>query len=49
MNVKELAEKNYPKHWSQKRLAYLVSIGRLTEEDYAEITERSNDEKEITV
>lgn len=49
MNVKELAEKNYPKYWSKERLAYLVNIGRLTKEDYAEITERSNDEKEITV
>lgn len=38
MNVKELAEKNYPKYWSKERLAYLVSIGRLIEEDYAEIT-----------
>ena len=38
MNVKELAEKNYPKYWSKERLAYLVSIGRLAEEDYAEIT-----------
>lgn len=38
MDVKGLALKNYPKYWSKERLAYLVSIGRLTEEDYAEIT-----------
>ena len=38
MDVKALAEKNYPKFWSKERVAYLVSIGRLTKEDYAEIT-----------
>lgn len=38
MDVKGWALKNYPKYWSKERLAYLVSIGRLTEEDYVEIT-----------
>ena len=38
MDVKGLALKNYPKYWSKERLEYLVSIGRLTKEDYAEIT-----------
>lgn len=38
MNVKELAEKYYPQYWSINRLHNLVAAGKLTEEDYKEIT-----------
>lgn len=38
MDVKALALKYYPKYWSEKRITYLVKIGRLTPEDYKEIT-----------
>ena len=38
MSVKELALTYYPKFWSKERIAYLVSIGRLTAEDYQEVT-----------
>lgn len=38
MDVKALAVKNYPKFWSKERVSYLVSIGRLTAEDYKEVT-----------
>lgn len=38
MNIKGLALKNYPMYWSKERLKYLVSIKRITEEEYKEVT-----------
>lgn len=38
MTVKEMCEKYYPKLWSKERLQALVKAGRLSEEDYKEIT-----------
>lgn len=41
MTVKEITMKNYPKYWNKARVAYLVKIGRLTAEDYKEVTGES--------
>ncbi len=38
MNVKALAQKYYPKLWDVDRIKALVAAGKLTEEDYKEIT-----------
>lgn len=38
LSVKELAKKNYPAYWNIDRLANLVNAGKLTEDDYKEIT-----------
>lgn len=38
MDVKELAQKYYPQYWGIGRLASLVDAGKLTEDDYKEIT-----------
>lgn len=38
VNVKELAQKYYPQYWSIGRIASLVAAGKLTEDDYKEIT-----------
>ena len=33
-----MAKKYYPKLWDKKRLATLVNAGKLTKEEYSEIT-----------
>lgn len=38
MNVKALAQKYYPSLWDIDRLKVLVAAGKLTEDDYKEIT-----------
>lgn len=38
MNVFELAKMYYPRLWDKSRLEALVEAGRLTAEQYAEIT-----------
>lgn len=38
MNVKGLAIKYYPRLWNINRLKALVAAGKLSEEDYKEIT-----------
>ena len=38
MTVFEMAKKYYPKLWDKKRLATLVNAGKLTKEEYSEIT-----------
>jgi hypothetical protein len=38
MDVKGLAIKYYPRLWSINRLKALVAAGKLSEEDYKEIT-----------
>lgn len=40
MDVKAEAEKYYPKYWSDARMRYLVKIGKLTAEEYKEITKK---------
>ena len=40
MTVQEMAEKYYPRLWNLNRLKNLVAAGRLTEEDYKEITSK---------
>ena len=38
MDVKGLAQKYYPRLWDIERLKALVLAGKLSEEDYTEIT-----------
>ncbi len=38
MSVFEMAKKYYPKLWDKKRLTALVNAGKLTAEEYKEIT-----------
>ena len=38
MLVEEMCKKYYPRLWSINRLAALVEAGRMSEEDYNEIT-----------
>jgi hypothetical protein len=38
MSIYEQAKKYYPKNWSIDRLKKLVSLGKLTEEEFKEIT-----------
>lgn len=38
MTVFEMAKKYYPKLWDKKRLSTLVAAGKLTPEQYKEIT-----------
>lgn len=38
MNIKELATKYYPLLWGLDRLKALVDAGKLSKEDYKEIT-----------
>lgn len=38
MSVFEKAKEYYPKLWDEARLAALVKAGKLTEEEYTEIT-----------
>ena len=38
MTVFEMAKKYYPKLWDKKRLTALVKAGKLTAEEYADIT-----------
>ena len=38
MTVKEMAKNYYPKLWSIDRMKALVAVGKLSEEDYKEIT-----------
>lgn len=38
MTVFEMAKKYYPKLWDKKRLIALVKAGKLTAEEYKEIT-----------
>lgn len=37
-SVYELAKEYYPKRWNKDRLRALVAAGKLTEEQYEEIT-----------
>lgn len=36
--IADLAKKNYPEQWNTEMLRNLVAKGRLTPEEYAEIT-----------
>lgn len=38
MTVKEMAEKYYPKLWNIDRVKALVKAGKLSKEDFREIT-----------
>jgi hypothetical protein len=38
LSVKKMAEKYYPEYWNKDRLRSLVQVGKLTEEEYHEIT-----------
>ena len=38
MTTKELANKNYPKYWTDEMLQRLVAKGKLTSAEYEEIT-----------
>ena len=38
MTVKEMAKNYYPKLWNIDRLKALVAVGKLSEEDFKEIT-----------
>lgn len=38
MSIYEQAKKYYPKNWNIDRLKKLVSLGKLTEEEFKEIT-----------
>ena len=38
MTVKEMAKNYYPKLWNIERLKTLVAVGKLSEEDFKEIT-----------
>ena len=38
MSVYELAKRYYPRLWNKSRLESLVEAGRLTEEEFREIT-----------
>lgn len=38
LSVKKMAEKYYPEYWNKDRLRSLVLAGKLTEEEYQEIT-----------
>lgn len=38
MTVKEMAKNYYPKLWNIERLKALVAVGKLSEEDFKEIT-----------
>lgn len=38
MSVYELAKKYYPRLWDRDRLKALVTAGRLTQQEYLEIT-----------
>lgn len=40
MDVKAEAKKYYPKNWNDTRLKRLVAAGKLTQEEYKEITEK---------
>lgn len=47
MSVYELAKRYYPRLWNKSRLEALAAAGRLTQEEYAEITgEEVNAENE---
>ena len=41
MDAKELAKKYYPTYWDDNRMRNLVAAGKLTAEDYEEITGRT--------
>lgn len=46
MDAKSLALEYYPKYWTKEEVAGLVEFGKLTEEDYKEITgEKYTNEK----
>ena len=38
MTVKEMAKNYYPKLWDINRLKALVAVGKLSEDDFKEIT-----------
>lgn len=38
LSVKKMAEKYYPEYWDKDRLRTLVKAGKLTEEEYQELT-----------
>ena len=38
MNIYEMAKKNYGRTWAKEMLAALVAKGKLTPEEYQEIT-----------
>lgn len=41
MSVYELAKRYYPRLWDKARLKALVAAGRLTQQEYLEITEET--------
>ena len=43
MTVYEMAQKYYPRLWSIERIEALYKTGKLTEEEYKELTERKDD------
>ena len=43
MTVFEMAKKYYPQLWDDNRLRMLVSAGRLTAEQYTEITKNPHE------
>ncbi|WP_083504105.1 XkdX family protein [Acetivibrio ethanolgignens] len=46
MKAKEICKKYYPKLWGIGRIRNLVKIGRITREEYKEITGEDYDRKE---
>lgn len=38
MNAKELAKRYYPQYWDINKLDNLVKAGKLSEDDYKEVT-----------
>ena len=40
MTVYEMAKKYYPRLWSDERIKALYEAGKLTEEEYKELTDR---------
>ena len=42
MTVYEMAKKYYPRLWSEDRIRALVDAGRLTKEEYREVTDQDD-------
>lgn len=42
----QLAKKNYPEHWNIEMVRNLVEKGRISEEEYKEITGEEYEEEE---
>ena len=43
VSVYEMAKKYYPRLWSKDRIDALYKAGKLTEDEYKELTERKDD------